>query len=329
MKRRTFIVALVAGVATWPMHVRAQLPVGKIRRVGFLSTSAATKVAHQLEAFRRSLGELRWVENENLVIHYRFAEGRFERLTELAAELVRLGVDVIVAVPTPAALAAKSATTKVPIVMVSAADPVGVGLVVNLARPGGNVTGTAYSVGLGTLVKGLEFIREIVPEVRRVAILSNPGNPGNVLAVSELAPAAQSLGLGLQFLEARRPDDFDGAFAAMAEERAGAVLVVTDTLFMLHRARVVELAAKHRLPSMFGLREPVEAGGLMAYGSDLREHMRQAAIYVDKILSGANPADLPVEQPTKFELVVNLKTAKALGLTLPPSILLRADEVIE
>jgi putative ABC transport system substrate-binding protein len=254
---------------------------------------------------------------------------RFDRLPDLAAELVRLKVDIIVAAPTPAAVAAKNATGTIPIVMTVVGDPVGIGLIASLARPGGNVTGLSYSVGVETFGKGLELLKAALPKVRRMAILSNPGNPSHVLAIRDLKVAAGSLGVQLQFLEARGPNEFDGAFAAMAKERVGALLVVADSVFNFHRARLTDLAARSRLPTMYGIRENVEAGGLMSYGASVPDLYRRAAGYVDKILKGAKPADLPVEQPTKFELVINLKTAKALGLTIPQSLLLRADQVIE
>ena len=254
---------------------------------------------------------------------------KYDRLPDLAAELVRLKVvDVIVATPTPPAAAAKNATGTIPIVMIAVGDPVGQGLIASLARPCGNVTGLSFSVGLEIIGKQLELLKETVPKVRRVAILSNPANPFHPLAIKEVKVAARSLGVQLQLLEARGPNEFDGAFAAMAKERVGALLVVTDPLFFLHRTRLADLAAKSRLPAAHGVREHVEAGSLMSYGPSLPDLSRRAATFVDKILKGAKPADLPVEQPTKFELVVNLKTAKALGLTIPQSILIRADEVI-
>jgi len=238
-------------------------------------------------------------------------------------------VDVIIAAPTPAALAAKNATGTVPIVAVSLTHPVELGLVGSLARPGGNVTGLSYSVGADIFGKDLELLKEIVPRVRRVAVLSNPDSPAQPLTVRNVKDAARSLGLQLQLLEARGPEGFDGAFAAMAREHVGALLVVQDPAFIPHRARLVDLAAKNRLPSIFTQREDAEAGGLMSYGPSLSDLYRRAGTYVDKILKGANPGDLPVEQPTKFELVINLKTAKALGLTIQPSLLQRADQVIE
>ncbi|MGZ3318796.1 MAG: ABC transporter substrate-binding protein, partial [Isosphaeraceae bacterium] len=279
-------------------------------------------------AFRQGLRELGWIEGQNIVIEYRFADGRLDRLPALAAEVVRLKVDIIAASPTPAALAAKNATGTIPIVFTSVPDPVGLGLVASLARPGGNVTGLTYSVGFNIFGKDLELLKEAVPKARRVAVLSNPASPSQPLTMREITDAARSLGLPLLLLEARGPGDFDGAFAAMAKERVGALFVVTDPAFIPHRARLAELTTKNRLPSIFTQREDAEAGALMSYGPSLSDIYRRAATYVDKILKGAKPADLPVEQPTKFELVINLKTARAIGLTLPQSLVQRADEVI-
>jgi putative ABC transport system substrate-binding protein len=326
--RRAFISALAGGLLAGPRIADAQ-QAAKVYRVGYLTAGSVTANPRVLEAFRQGLRELGWVEGQNLVIEYRSAEGRFDRLPELAAELVRLKVDVIVAAPTPGALAAKKATATVPIVGVSLTEPVGVGLIASLARPGGNVTGVAYSVGTDIFGKDLALLKEVVPKVRRVAVLSNPDGPVQPLTISNVKAAARSLGLELQLVEARGPGDFDRAFAAMAKERVGALFVVTDPVFIPHRARLVSLAAKSRLPSIFTQRADVEAGGLLSYGPSFADMYRRAAAYVDKILKGARPADLPVEQPTKFELVINLKTAKALGLTIPPSLLQRADEVIQ
>jgi len=251
-----------------------------------------------------------------------------ERLPELAAELVRLKVDVIVAPAGQNVVAAQRATRTIPIVMSGLTDPVETGLVASLARPGGNVTGLS---GFSTEIVGkqLELLKEMAPKVSRVAILWNPANQSHPLLLREAEAAARLLRVQLQTLEVRGPDDFETAFAAVTRERAGALLVAADGMFLLHRARIADLAAKTRLPAMYGLREYVDAGGLVVYGPSLRENFRRAATYVDKILKGAKPADLPVEQPTRFELVINLKTAKALGLTIPPSLLQRADEVIE
>jgi putative ABC transport system substrate-binding protein len=328
MDRRTFLAGTGAVLLAAPLAAEAQ-QAGKVARIGFLGTRTPSDMSPFLDAFRQGLRELGWVEGQNTVIDYRFAEGRFDRLPELAAELVRLKVDIIVAATTPAAVAAKNATATIPIVGISLGDPVGLGLVASLARPGGNVTGSSFSVGLGIVGKGLELLEETIPKVRRVAVLSNPANPFQPLAIREVNAAARSLGVQLQLLEVRGPNELDGAFAAMAKERVEALLVVADSMFILHRTRLADLAARSRLPAAYGLREIVEAGGLMSYGPSLRDLYRRSAAYVDKILKGAKPGDLPVEQPTKFELVINLKAAKALGLTIPPSLLGRADEVIQ
>jgi len=282
-----------------------------------------------LDAFRQGLRELGWVEGQNIVIDYRYAENRVDRLPGLAAELVRLKVALIVSAGTQGVTAAKNATETIPIVMIAVRDPVGTGLIASLARPGGNVTGVSDSAGLEIIAKQLELLKETVPKIRRVAILSNPANAYHQLAIREVNIAARSLGVQLQLLEARGPNEFDGAFAAMATERVGALLVLGDAIFNSHRARLAELAAGSRLPAAYAWREYVEAGGLMSYGPSLRDLYRRSATFVDKILKGAKPADLPVEQPTKFELVINLKAAKALGLEVPPLLIAQADELIE
>jgi len=291
--------------------------------------TSSTVSPRPVEAFRQGLRGLGWVEGQNIVIEYRSAEGRYDRLPDLAADLVRLKVDIIAAAGTAATTAAKNATRAIPIVMIGVGDPVGLELIASLARPGGNVTGLTFSVGMETAGKGLELLKEALPKVRRVAVLTNPANPGQPLALKNVKAAARSLGMQLQLLEARGPDEFDGTFAAMAKERVGALLVVSEAMFNIHRVRLADLAARNKLPSMHGFREDAEAGGLMSYGPDLANLFRRSATYVDKILKGAKPGDLPVEQPTKFELVINLKTAKALGLTIPASVLSRADQVIE
>jgi len=322
----SLVVALSSLVA--PLAAVAQ-PTGKVYRMGVLTGGSATAPSPPLEAFRQGLREFGWVEGQNIVVEYRFAEGRLDRLPALAAELVRLKVDVIAAGPTPPAVAAKNATATIPIVMMGAAEPVELGLIASLARPGGNVTGLSWSVNLELIGKELELLKETVPKVRRVAILWNPANPAHAIAVGHLKDAARSLGLQLQLLEARGPNDFDGAFAAMAKQRVDALLVVADTIFLVHRARLADLEAKYRLPSMHGLLQNVEAGGLMSYGPNTVATWRRAAFFVDRILKGIKPADLPVEQPTQYELVINVKTARALRLTIPPSLVLRADQVIE
>ena len=295
---------------------------------GILLAPLAAEAQQGGKAFRQGLRDLGYVEGQNIAIEYRWAEGRFERLPDLAAELVRLKVDVIVSVVTQASLAAKNATRTIPIVMVAAGDPLGSGLVASLARPGGNVTGPS-SMLAELAGKELELLKETVPNVSRVAVLWNPANAvwqAQMLRATEVA--ARALGLQLQLLEARGPDELEGAFAAMTRERASALLVQVDVIFALHARRIADLAAKRRLPAMYGSREHVEAGGLISYAPNVPDVFRRAATYVDKILKGAKPADLPVEQPTKFELVINLKTAKALGLTIPQAVLIRADEVI-
>jgi len=325
MDRRAFLAGTGAVLLAAPLAAEAQ-QAGRVPRIGFLGTFAGPA----FDAFRQALRELGWVEGQNIAIDYRSAGGRLDRLPDVAAELVRLKVDIIVAEGTQGVAAAKNATETIPIVMIAgSADPVGLGFIASLARPGGNVTGLSYSVGPEIVGKLLELLKETVPKVRRVAILSNPANPVQPLFIRELKVAARSLGVQLQLLEARGPDEFDGAFAAMTKERVGALLVVADSMFIFHRTRLPDLAARSRLPAAYGTRADVEAGGLMSYGPSMRDLFRRAATYVDKILKGAKPGDLPVEQPTKFELVINLKTAKALGLTIPQSLLLRADEVIQ
>lgn len=306
----------------------AQAP-GKVYRIGCLMINPRDSLVHLLEVFRQGLRDHGYHEGGNVMIEYRFAEGRAERLPELAAEIARLQVDLIVTSPTASAVAAHKATRSIPIVAVSVADPVSLGLAASLARPGGNLTGLSYSVELDSITKGLQLLKEAVPGAQRVAVLSNPANPLQPAAVDNLAKAARPLGLQLQLLEARRPEDFDAVFAAMVRERAAALFVAPDSLFMGQRVRLAEMALKHRLPSMYGLLESVEAGGLLGYGPSLRAQYRRAATYVHKILQGAPPGELPIEQPTKYELVVNLKTARALDLAIPAAILQRADRVIE
>ena len=328
MDRRAFLLTALAGALAGPLAAGAQ-QAGKVQRIGYLLGTSPTVSSRPVETFRQGLRGLGWVEGENVVIEYRSSEGRYDRLPDLAADLVRLKVDVITAVGTAATAAAKNATRTIPIVMIGVGDPVGLGLIASLARPGGNVTGLSFSVGMETAGKGLELLKEALPKVRRVAVLTNPANPGQPLALKNVKAAARSLGMQLQLLEARGPDEFDGAFAAMAKERVGALLVVSEAMFNLHRVRLADLASRNKLPSMHGFREDAEAGALMSYGASLDAMVRHGALFVDKILKGAQPADLPVEQPTKFEFVINAKTAKTLGLTIPQSLLLRADQVIE
>ena len=326
MRIRCLVSALlvVAGAAA------AQQP-AKVYRIGYLSAgSATTTYTRPAEALRQGLRELGWVEGRNLAIEYRYAEGHADRLPALAEELMRLKVDVIVASPTPSALAAKNATPTIPVVGLGLAQPVAVGLVESLARPGGNVTGLTYGADTDIAGKQLQLLKEVVPGVRRVAVLYNPaGSPVTPLILESIRNAPRSLDLPLVMLEARGPAHFDAAFAAMVRERAGALLLTGDSMFFVHRARLAELAAKHRLPSMSTQWQWVEAGGLVSYGPSLTHEWRRGATYVDKILRGARPADLPIEEPTKFEFVVNLRTARALGVVLPPAVLRRADEVLD
>jgi putative ABC transport system substrate-binding protein len=328
MRRREFIAGL-AGTAAWPLSGHAQQQAGKVPRIGYLGATSPSDRPPLLDAFRQGLRELGWVEGQNIVIDYRFAEGSLDRLPGLAAELIGLKVDLIVSVGTQGVTAARNATGTIPIVMIGVRDPLGIALIASLARPGGNVTGVSGSPGLEIVAKQLELLKETVPKIRRVAILSNPANAYHQLAIREVSVAARSLGVRLQLLEARGPNEFDGAFAAMARERVEALLVVSDSIFNAHRARLADLAARSRLPAAYGIRESVEAGGLMSYGPSFLDFYRRSATYVDKILKGAKPADLPVEQPTTFELVMNLKTAKGLGLTIPQSLLRQADQIIE
>jgi putative ABC transport system substrate-binding protein len=301
----------------------------KVARIGYLAASSMTDNARYVQAFRESLHELGYVEGKNLLIEYRWAEGNYERLPDLAAELVRLRVDVIVAVGDPVILAARQATSTIPIVMPSVGDPVGRGFVASLARPGGNVTGVS-NLAVALTGKWLEFLKQIVPTLSQVAILRNAANPTHALFWAEAQSAAPRLGLKLQDVEVRTPDDLDGAFASIVRERSAALVVLPDPLLVaVLRGRIAEHATRNRLPAMCTFREQAEAGGLLSYGPSLPVNYRHAATYVAKILKGAKPADLPVEQPTKFELVINLKTAKALGLTIPQALLLRADEVIQ
>jgi ABC-type uncharacterized transport system substrate-binding protein len=326
-----FLLTLALGVLVGPLAAVAQRPT-HVYRVGALSGGGPTPGQDpRMEAFLEGMHALGYVEGQNLVLEYRGAEGQYERFPALAAELVRLHVDVLLVGPTSAALAAKDATTTIPIVMAGVGDPVGSGLVASLARPGGNVTGLSV-LQPEVVGKQLEVLKVVLPTVSRVAVLWHPANPGNALGVKAADVEAQALGVQLHLLEARGPEAFDSAFAAMTRAHAGALLVLGDPMFRQHRSRLAELAATSHLPTMHQVasvrRACMEAGGLISYGVDIRENHRRAATYVDKILKGAKPADLPVEPPPKFELVINLKTAQALGLTIPPALLSRADEVI-
>jgi putative ABC transport system substrate-binding protein len=307
-------------------------PADKVYRIGYLSIGSATSTyTRPLDTFRQRLRELGWDEGRNLLIEYRYAEGQADRLSALANELVRLKVDLIVASPTPSALAARDATRTIPIVGMSLTEPVTVGLVPSLARPGGNVTGLTYGVDTDIFGKQLQLLTEVVPNVRRVAVLTHPasGGPSHPLRMEGVKSAARSLGLPLQVFEVNEPSDFDAAFAAMVRERASALLLSGDAMFFVHRARLADLATKNRLPSMSTQRQWPDAGGLLSYAPSFPEQWGRAATYVDKILRGAKPADLPIEQPTKFELVINIRAARELGISLPQALLQRADEVIQ
>ena len=321
----TSVVAVLFFVA--PLAAEAQ-PTGTVHRIGFLGNSTAALEAHLVGPFRDGLRELGYVEGQHLVIAYRWAAGQYERFPALVAELVRLPVDVLMTGSTAAALAAKQATSTIPIVIVNVGDAVRTGLVASLARPGGNITGMSI-MNPEVVGKMLEILKDVLPTVSRVAILWNPANPSLALIVREADVAAQRLGVQLHLVEARGPDAFDNAFAAMTSAHADALLVLGEPLFLLHRGRLAELAAMSHLPTMHNIREYVEAGGLISYGPSAPDVWRRGATYVDKILKGAKPGDLPVEQPTKFELVINLKTARALGLTIPSALLLRTDQVIQ
>jgi putative ABC transport system substrate-binding protein len=329
MDRRAFLAGAAALLAA-PRAAEAQ-QAGKVPQLGYLSALSGSdpQLQRSLDGLRQRLRELGYVEGQSLSIEYRWAEGKVEQLPHLAAELVRLKVDVIVASGgLPVAQAAQKATNTIPIIMTGPADPVATGLVASLARPGGNITGLAI-ISHELVGKELELLREVVPRVFRVAVLWNPTNPGNTLQLRGAEAAAQALGVRLQPLEARGPGEIERAFAAMTKERAEALLVLLDSMLLAQRDRIADLAARNRLPAVYGLQLHVEAGGLMSYAANQLAVSHRIVYYVDRVLKGTKPADLPVEQPTKFDLVINLKTAKALGLTIPPSLLARADQVIE
>jgi len=325
MIRILFVVVLGFVWAALPAHAQGA---DRLPRIGFLGNSTATLEANLIGPFRDGLRDLGYVEGQNILIEYQWAEGKYERLPALIAELIALKVDVIVTAGTPASLAVKKATTSVPLVMIAVGDPVGTGLVASLARPGGNATGVT-SISPELEGKRLELLREVFPGVARIAVLWNPVSPFQVVAEKEVQAAAGVLRIPVLSLGVRAAEELDNAFAAILREQANALLVLADRLFLHNRERIMEFAAKNRLPGVHAYRELVEAGGLMSYGPSYADLHRRAATYVDKILKGARPSDLPVERPTKFELVVNLKAAKALGIDIPQSVLLRADEMIE
>lgn len=326
MDRRVFITGCV-GLLAAPLAAAAQQ--AKVSRIGWLSMDAPPSGSSpNLEAFRQGLRGLGYVEGQNIAIEYRYAEGREDRLPSLAAEVARLKVDVIMAMAAPVTRAAKNATETIPIVMIQSGDPIGSGLIAGLARPGGNVTGIV-TLSVELIGKRLGLLKETFPKVSRVAVLSRAATPAAAAWLTEMGVAARALGLQLQSLEVQGAKDFDGVFEAVIRGRADALMELPNPLFHQNRQRIVDFAAKSRLPAMFHTRDFVDAGGLMSYGADYSHLYRRAASYVDKILKGAKPAELPVEQPTKFGLIINLKTAKALGLTIPQSVLVRADQVIE
>jgi len=321
ISRRTFM-AGVAGVLAAPLTAEAQ-PAGKVWRIGLIAVAPASP----MDALSQGLRELGYVEGQNLIIERRYSEGRAERFSEFAAELARAKVDLIIVNTTPAALAAKKATTTIPIVFPTAIDPVAAGVVASLARPGGNVTGLSMLTP-ELSPKQLELLKQVIPGLSRVAVLWNAANPANARPWRETQGAGRTLGVVLQSREVAGPNDFEAAFAMMTKERPEAVLVFGDALIAQHEKQIVAFVAQKHIPSSFPWRESVVYGGLMSYGPSRADLFRRAAVPVDKIFKGAKPAELPVEQPTEFELVINLKTAKALGLTIPPSLLSRADEVI-
>ena len=323
--RLTLIVALALGGVFPALTVHAQQPKGY--RIGILMGSTQAFVAPYIEIFRQRLRELGYVEGKQIAIDYRYADGHYERLPALAADLVRLKVDIIVTEGTPPTRAATQATTTIPIVMTVTGDPVATGLVDNLARPGGNLTGASFFFPEIT-AKRLQLLKEAIPVVRRVTVIWNPSNAVHQPAVEAIEAAAKPLGIAVQHAKVQAPADIESAFSAISTRR-DSLLILEDALTNVYSKRIADLAARNRLPSIFGLTTFAEAGGLMAYGPNRPELWRRAAIFVDKILRGAKPAELPVEQSTRFDLVINLKTAKALGLTLPQSLLLRADQILE
>jgi ABC-type uncharacterized transport system substrate-binding protein len=330
MRRREFITLLGGAAASWPLAARAQQPSRvRVPKIGYLSPVSASSGFLAYEMFRQGLRELGYVDATNIVIEYRFADGQFDRLPALAAELVQLKVDVIVTAVTQASLAARDATKTIPIVIAGVSDPVGSGLIENLARPGGNITGTSSQTS-EVVGKSLELLKEVIPGIVRVAALWNPSNvvfQTKMLKEAEMAAAA--LRIQLKVFGGRDADELGGAFTAIAHEHADALLVLADPFLISRQKNIVDFALKQRLPAIYATKEHAMVGGLMTYGPNINGQFRRAAAYVDRILKGAKPSDLPVEQPTQFELAINLKTAKVLGLDIPPTLLARADEVIE
>ncbi len=328
MLHRTVAFIFVLAISAAPLATDAQ-QASRVPRIGYLEFGSAAPGTPLLGAFRQGLRDLGWVEGQNIAIEVRYAEGKRDQLAELAAELVRLKVDLIFASTTPAALAAKQATTTIPIVIGFVAEPVASGLVASLARPGGNITGWTHVAGLELGAKRLQLLKEAVPGATRIGALWNPANPIHEPILKDMEAAARVLKVQLHPVGVQDPKELESAFAALARRRAQALFVFLDGMFLAQKDRIIALAARSRLPAIYGISELAEAGGLMAYGVNLPELYRRGASYVDRILKGAKPADLPVERPTRFYLVINLKTAKVLGLTIPPSFLLRADRIIE
>jgi putative tryptophan/tyrosine transport system substrate-binding protein len=329
MRRREFITLFGGAAATWPLAARAQQPAGRVYRVGYLSISSREQAPHLSKTFEEGLRSLGYRVGENVVIEYRTANGEMERMPELAADVIRLGVDIIVTTSNPFTLAAMKATTTIPIVTASGVDLVSVGLVASLARPGGNVTGLAVDAGGEILGKRFELLKETLPNLSRLGILWNPDVAFIRNRQTAMAETARTLGLTTIPVEARGLDTLEEAFATMVRARVQAFVMQGDSVLFNHRGQIAEMALRNRLPAASLQKEYADAGFLLTYGADIRDLYRRAAGFVDKILKGAKPADLPVEQPTKFELVINLKTAKALGIDIPPTLLARADEVIE
>ncbi|HYT55962.1 MAG TPA: ABC transporter substrate-binding protein [Verrucomicrobiae bacterium] len=326
MSGKIFVWLLVTFLLTTFSFAQAQQP-QKIPRLGYLSYGSVEIDKSLLAALQQGLRELGYLEGKNIVIEQRYAAGQSDKLPELVAAFVRVKADVIVVTGDPAAHAAKKATTAIPIVIVTSPDPVGTGLIASLAHPGGNVTGLSDFHG-GVVTKRLELLKDVAPLVSRIAVLLNPANPSNPIQLKDIQAAAPAFRVTLISLEVKGPDDIDPAFTTIVKQRPGALLVLGDRLFATHQSQIIKLAVKNRLPTIYSQSLYVEAGGLMSYGANFTDQYRRAAIYVDKILKGAKPADLPVEQPKKFELVINLKTAKQIGLTIPPNVLARADRVI-
>jgi putative tryptophan/tyrosine transport system substrate-binding protein len=330
MRRREFIAGISGVVVAWPLAASAQQPAGRVYRIGYQSVASREQMLHFIKAFEEGLRSLGYRVGENVVIEYRFADGQMERLPALAADLVRLGVDIIIAAGfIPSTVAAMKATTTIPIVMATGVDPVGAGLVTSLARPGGNVTGLAVDTGGEILGKRFELLKETLPNLSRLGILWNPDVKFIRNRQTLMAETAQTLGLTTIPVEARGVDTLEPAFATMVRERAQAFILQGDSVLFNYRGQIADMALRNRLPAASLQKEYADAGFLLTYGADIRDLYRRAAGFVDKIFKGAKPADLPVEQPTKYELVINLKTAKALDIIVPPTLLTRADEVIE